>query len=490
MTEVRAGVWRRPATRWALLLGGALAWRMALFVGPMGSDDLAYSEAAHGLLHGEAPFRHGIHGLRTGYVGGIAAFYALFGAGSFSLVLLNLAASLAEVALAGSIARRLLDERAAWIAAILVALLPVHVFHATEAHPDAPLAALTSLAVLLFLRAREADRLWLYAASGLALGAAHLMKESAFFGLAALALLGGRPKPRHLGALAGFLAVLAAEAVLLAAATGDPLYRYHVVRDLQSQAARWVFAVDPMSTPYRLFLDAPLMLLWPLDGDFTYFVFVPLAAAAGAAAILRSRERKLYGLAAWPLALVLLLNFWPVSLVPLRPAMYLFPRVFLVAAVPMCLLAARFLSGLTRPRFAWVGGFLAAVAIPSAIVLHADGRRSSAGARLAYDATRGRAIISDSRTIGLFRIYDGTRETRPLLGWDAQAPGPHDRVVNERWIGQLRSWYGIAPPAGFEDPGGAPAFARRVPGRIRLRPLLAGRVERGAGEEVRVYRFE
>jgi 4-amino-4-deoxy-L-arabinose transferase-like glycosyltransferase len=482
--------WQTRTFRLSALLAGAAAWRVLLFVGPTGSDDLAYSEAARGLLGGEGPFRHGIHGLRTGYVGPIAASYALLGAGPFSLVLPNLAASLSEVALAWAIARRLLGEGPAWIAATLVALLPVHVFHATEAHPDAPAAALASLSVLLFLRAKDSDRLWPYVASGLALGAGHLVKESAFMGLATLAILGGRPKPRSAGVLAGFLAVVAAESLFLAAATGDPLLRYRSIRDLQSVASPWHFTVDRMSTSYRLFLDAPLMLFWPLDGDFPYFAFVPLAALAGALAVLRSRERKLYGLAAWPLALVLLLDFWPITLVPFRPAMYLFPRVFLVAAVPLCVLAARFLAGLSRRRLVLAGGFLAATALPCAAVLHADGRLFSAAARLAYDATRGRAVVSDPRTTGLFRLYDGYSGSRPLLEWDAPVRGPHDRVVNDRWIGQLRSWYGVTPPAGFENPAGTAFFTGLVPGRIRLRPLLAGRVERGAPEEVRIYRLE
>src|SRR6185503_2394937 len=167
--------WQTPAFRWTALLAGALAWRLILFVGAQGSDDLAYSRAAWTVAGGVAPVDQGIHGNRIGYVGLIGALYALFGAGSFSLVLLNLVSSVAEVALARLVAREFLDDEGAWLAAVLVALLPVHVFYATEAHPDLPVAALTTLSALLFLRARKADSAALYLASGLALGSAHLM---------------------------------------------------------------------------------------------------------------------------------------------------------------------------------------------------------------------------------------------------------------------------------------------------------------------------
>src|SRR5262245_57444912 len=144
--------WQSAGFRWGALLGGALAWRLLLFVGAQGSDDLAYSEAAWSVSCLAFPANHGIHGARMGYVGTIGLLYGLFGAGTFSLVVLNLTASVAEVALARLVAREFLDDAGAWLAAILVAVLPAHVFYATEAHPDMPTAALTTLSALLFLR--------------------------------------------------------------------------------------------------------------------------------------------------------------------------------------------------------------------------------------------------------------------------------------------------------------------------------------------------
>lgn len=38
-----------PAARWAVLLGASLAWRLVLFIGPVGSDNLFHSDLAQAL---------------------------------------------------------------------------------------------------------------------------------------------------------------------------------------------------------------------------------------------------------------------------------------------------------------------------------------------------------------------------------------------------------------------------------------------------------
>jgi len=482
--------WQAPAFRWTALLAGALAWRLILFVGVQGSDDLAYSRAAWTVAEGVAPVDQGIHGNRIGYVGFIGALYALFGAGSFALVFLNLLSSVAEVALTRLVAREFLDDEGAWLAAILVALLPVHVFYATEAHPDLPVAALTTLSALLFLRARKADTVSLYLASGLALGAAHLMKETAFMGLAALAALGGRPRRPYLHALAGFAILVAFEMLFFWAAAGDPLHRLRGSGAAQAQIMNSEFYLRTAPTFRRLVADVPAMFLWIGDGNFAYFALLPLIAVAGAVEAWRRRDGPLRGPACWALGLVALLTFWPVTLLPYRPAMVAFPRIYLVAAVPMAVLAASFLRRIPVKAAAPAFGISALLALGAALLLHDDGRRESAGARITHAATTDRPVVSDPRTIEFLRLYDGYRPGRELRPWDKPAPTTsHYRVVNEIWLRNLKNWNDILPPPGFEDPGVAPYRTETIPGRLRLRSLLRGSLEHVGTEELRIYKL-
>jgi 4-amino-4-deoxy-L-arabinose transferase-like glycosyltransferase len=479
-----------PAFRWTALLAGALAWRLVLFVGAQGSDDLAYSRAAWSVAGGIAPVDQGIHGNRIGYVGFMGALYALFGAGSFTLVFLNLASSLAEVALARLIAREFLDDDGAWLAAVLVALLPVHVFYATEAHPDLPVAALTTLSALLFLRAKKAGSFGLYLASGLALGTAHLMKETAFMGLAALAALGGRPRRSALAVVAGFAAVVALEMLFFWSAAGDPLHRLRGTGAAQAQIMNSEFYLRTAPTFRRIAVDVPAMFFWPGDGNFAYFALLPLLAAGGAVLAWRRHDVPLRGPSVWALGQIALLTFWPVTLMPYRPAMVAFPRIFLVAAVPLAILAASFLRRIpfkgALPAFAAA----ALLSLGAALVLRGDARRESAGARMAHAATLDLPVVSDPRTIEFLRFYDGYRPGRPLRTWD-QPPStsPQYRVVNGIWLRNLRTWNDISPPPGFLDPGVAPFRTESIPGRLRLRSLLLGKVERVGEEELRIYRL-
>jgi hypothetical protein len=165
------------------------------------------------------------------------------------------------------------------------------------------------------------------------------------------------------------------------------------------------------------------------------------------------------------------------------------PRVFLPAAVPMAILAAAFLR--RAPRALAAATFLALplVSIPAAVLLHADGDRFTEGARLAYRQLQssGAPVVSDPRTTGLFRLYDGYRDTREWRDWHHAPVLPYYRVVNSRWIAMLGLWYGVRPPPGFEAPNSAPAYEMVLPGRRRWRPLLLGRVEREPEDSVRLY---
>lgn len=477
---------RHTLPRLGWLLAGALAWRLILFVGPQGSDDLAYSEHARALAAGEYAAVPDIFAQRLGYLGPVALVYAILGAGPFQLVLVNLAASLAGVALTFLVARRLLEERGAWIAAAFVALTPVDVHLATEAHTDMPLAALTTASLLLLLQARETEESRRFFAAGLALGLAHLVKESAFLALPVLLLLAGRPWPRIVMVLVGFSAPVLLEAAAYGVALGNPLFRIEATREVQTRAMQALLETS-FGTGTRL-LDACRGLFDPTRSA-SFGLLAPLAVA-GAGLALRGREHRLAPALLWSGILLVLLLLWPITLVPYRPALAPHPRIFQVVVPPMAILAA---FAVLRIRSRAAAGTLLALAglaaVGGAVLKHADARAATAAARLAW-ARLGEApaVVSDPRTCGLFRLYDGYRSPDRWRTWSQPAPRTAAVwVVNETMIGRLRDWYAIEPPAGFPPRDAALVFEERLPTRVRLRSLVSGRGAQAVGDRLALY---
>jgi 4-amino-4-deoxy-L-arabinose transferase-like glycosyltransferase len=483
------GFWRLPKVRWIVLLAAAALWRLILFIGPQGSDDFVYSAYAHDLSRGQLHIVPSIHELRFGFVGPIALCYALFGVSSLSLVAFNLVSSVAEVALTYGLAREFSDEDTSWRAAWIIAILPLEVFFATEAHTDVPLAALCSAALLVFLRARNKDHTWGYFLSGLLLGLGHLVKETAFLELAAFAVLAGRPRLRPLAVLGGFSAVLLAECIFFAAATGHPFYRIHSVASAQAEIMSYSFYESTSPTLRRTLVDFPALLFWPGSVATPFLSFLPFLAAAGSWMAIRQRlpERLVFF---WCIALLVLLNFWPSRLIPYRPAMVAHPRILLVCTPPMAILASCFLGRISLSWARIVGFLFLAVALGNGLIVYFDGRRQSEGARRAFAALpQSGAVVSDPRTRDFLRFYDGYRDRRLWMDWESDPPsGDYIRVVNDTWISFLQGSYGVQPPKRFSVPAAERILEAEVPGRLRIRPLLQGRIERSPAQFVKVER--
>ena len=476
--------WHLPAVRWSALLGGALAWRLLFFIGAQGSDDGVYSDMAHDVLSGSHRIAADVFSTRIGYIGSIAASYGILGVGSFTLVLPNLVFSLAGLALALRLAREFTDEAGAWRTAALLAIFPLDVFFATEAHTDLPLAVFLSGAVLLFLTARKSDRIPGLVAAGVVLGIGHLFKESAFFGLAAMAAVAGKPKLRDAWAIAGFAAVIVVEGVVYGILTGDPLFRFTSIRTAQSQD---VAGLHPSAAATAgLIVSALLQFVNPASVGFAFFGLLPAAALASAGLALRRKEDRLRPVMLWAAVLVLLLIFWPIRLLPYQPALRNHPRIFLLAEVPIAILVADLLRDQRTLRTAAIAGVILVSSVAASLLLRADARRLTEGARLAYDRLPpSGTVVSDPRTTYLFRLYDGYRDTRQWLPWSRTVPaGPHVRVVNETWITQLNWMHGLTPPVGFERPDQAPSATFRIRRRGRLRTMFR---EESPPEEVRIY---
>jgi hypothetical protein len=467
-------------------LAGALAWRLLLFVGPQGSDDGVYSDMARDVLSGTHRLAADVFSTRIGYIASIAASYGIFGAGPFTLVLPNLAFSIAGIVLGYLLAREFTDESGARRTAALLAIFPLDVFFATEAHTDLPLAVFLSGAVLLFLKARKSGSIPTCAAAGVVLGLGHLFKESAFFGLAAMLAVGGKPRPRDAWALAGFAAVIGVESIVYAILTGEPLYRFTATRIAQIQNIADLHRSTPSTA--GLLVSAITQFVNPASVGFAFFGFFPAVALISAAIALKTGQDRLRPVVLWMTLLLALLIFWPIRVIPYQPALWNHPRIFLLAEVPMASLVADLLKEPRRVRSLALTGVLVITSIGLSMILRADARRLTEGARRAYAQLPATGtVVSDPRTTYLFRLYDGYRDTRRWLPWSSPVPpGPHVRVVNETWTAQLRHMHGLVPPPGFERPEVTPTATILVPQRGRMRRLFRSD---SPPEEVRVYRI-
>lgn len=455
---------REFRTRWGWplgIFGGALALRIVFFTGLQGHDDLIYSRVAYALSEGRwEPGEDLVFWLRLGATLPVALLYKLFGVHFLLLVTPNLAASMLLVGLAWRFGRELYSEAAGRAAAIFTALLPMDVFHATESHSDLPQAALATLGIYLLWSAlrQESSRRTLIraAAAGLAFGAAHLVKESAF-----LLVLPFLPRVRdrkawgRLGTAGiAFVAVVAGELLLWGLTSGDPLLRVHAAARTQDL----VLAATPETFASRAcsFLS---MLFNPLGTTFVYTGGL-LALAALAFVWALGRDRQASGwIAFWFAGVLLLLAFWPRSISPYRPVMLLHARVLAPIVVPAALLAGRFLTSV-RPRWAVAGGtVLALLCLVCSTRLHQDAFRFRQGAEWAYTRLQyssGERVVTDVHTAGLLRFMARYKPSFDPVAYTAETPPPPPGTLlldNERWTLLHERWDGVAPPPWFRSGG-------------------------------------
>ena len=292
------GSWRRWA--WPVGIAAvALARRLAFFTGLQGGDDRYYSASAHQLAHGDFSLHSDLFRTRLGYVGPVALLYALFGVHVGCLVAVNLASSMLLVLLAFRWGRELHSEPTGRAAALFVAVLPLDVFHATESHADLPAAAWASLGFYLFWAASRSapapGRTVRAIAGGLALGAAHLTKESAFLLVLPMIPFAFSPQRQRLALVTGgvFAAVILLECALYGVATGDPLYRVHLARQVQAGIPQLGGSFWDRLLSFPLFCVNPSGIgMVYTGGGFT------LSAVALVWALRRDRQRSGW-IAAW-----------------------------------------------------------------------------------------------------------------------------------------------------------------------------------------------
>ncbi len=296
------------------ILALAVLIRQLFFGGPVGSDDVVYLGRTIDVGEGLWTAAHYNGGLRYGYNLPSGAFWAVFGPGMQSANLFSLVSSLLEIVLVYFFAMKIWGVRAAWIAALIMAFLPMHVLGATAIHADPAAALFISLSVVIFYFAEQAKSRLLYFVCGLSVGYVFWVKELIIvyvliFGLYALVYW----RWSNLWFFVGFggLVMLFGHFAIMWATAGDP---FHGFRIYFMQISRDFIGSYKETEPFYYFR----YLLFDVRHTG---LLGPLAALAAVVALVRFRSRLDPGLAFvlwWAAGLLVVFSFTPISLAPFQ----------------------------------------------------------------------------------------------------------------------------------------------------------------------------
>ena len=339
--------------------------RLAFFTGVFGSDEVTYIQSAVDIAEGRwipyfyaGSWRYGVN-LPN------ALSIAWFGTSEIPASLWGFLCSVGEVALVFAFAFRLWGFRAALFAAVVIALLPLHVHLAGRAMADSPLAFFVSLTFVLFWIAEQKRRSALYFAAGLAAGFVFWIKESVpiFCAVFALyALLQGKWNFKWLWMALGAALMVGANCLLFWSITGDPLHIFHVIRD-KADLIHTVL-VNGASSPWYyfryLFLDIKhvWIMAYLASGGMVLWAMAWLGQ--------RSCDKATGYVVLWAIGLLVVFSLTPLSLHPLllitKQTNYM-----MIFMAPLCLLAGYGLARLPR----MVAGVILSIFVSGALVLGA-----------------------------------------------------------------------------------------------------------------------
>lgn len=413
-----------------VVLGLALAVRLAFMPGIHASDDLLYRFHAHDMVTGDyVPEGH--FKARVAFVAPLALCEELFGVNEVAAKLFPVACGLLEVAAVFWIGAMLAGRTAALAAGIVAATVPNAVFWGGLTQPDMPASAFMALAAAFWIRGSGP-------AAGLAAGMAYLQRESSvliWFFFAAAWMMRRAPLRMLLTAGACSVAVLAVEMLYFWKVRGDPFGRFHAVTGPSySMDVLDLYIPDLVR---RLTTELPSMMFNPLDSQFPYFAATFLLLPAAAVG-LRGDRRGLLPMLWWT-ALFAAILFFPIKLDPYRPAVVghvknLQPLVAPAAVAIGVWVAAR--------RRAWAAVVAAtAIGLLGCWILQADSARRVEGPRLAWRFVqeRGGRCVTDPRTERLFTYWNKFGEGARPFPRDIE-PGTLV-VIDELWNAFLERTY-------------------------------------------------
>lgn len=313
----------------------AVLVRIVFFSGASGSDDVIYVSKGLDLMQGNWAVSHYVGGQRYGIHIPMAVFMSVFGTTTFTSNLWPLVASIGEIILVWWFAMRMYGSRIAWLCALIIATLPLHVTYAGRLLADPPLTLFISASFAFFIIAESTRQRKYYVLAGIAVGLTFWVKPAVtpllfpVFLVYVAYLRAFRREWLWLVASAAFVA--ASYWILMASLSGDPWF---VVNTRTVALNKSVFLAQdnsPWTYFHYLFVDVKhTFLLGPL-------------ATLGLVFILRSRQRRREQtdqlVLLWAVGLLAILSFTVISLSPFQ----FIPKqsnYILIFVAPFSLLAA------------------------------------------------------------------------------------------------------------------------------------------------------
>lgn len=334
---------------------------------PLERDEGEYAYAGRLILDGEPPYRLAYNMKFPGTYYSYAVILAVFGSTPRNIHTGLLVVNIASICLLYLIARRLLDDAAAGVSALVFAVLSLDRWSlGVFAHATHFVVVAALLGLWLLLRAIDDDRLALLAAAGASFGIAVLMKQQGVFFLpaAALYLLWREIRVRRSSGR-----VAAVRAAILLGGAAVPLAILIVLFSIQGVLSAFWFWTFQYASEYVS--QVPLSgfassLRHGFDAISTRTLGLWLLAGAGATALWWSD---------WPRATRVLVSLLLVaSFLCVCPGFY-FRRHYFIAMFPVvALLAAVATVGIARANthfLARSGGLVAAAVLAAAIAWYA-----------------------------------------------------------------------------------------------------------------------
>jgi 4-amino-4-deoxy-L-arabinose transferase-like glycosyltransferase len=359
----RAG-WRD----WLLLMGAALALRLAFYTGFFGSDEVTYTESAFNLLHGNWSVDEYVGANRYGVNLPVAGFALLFGQNEFAAALYSLVCSLAEVALVFGIGRRMIGTRAALLGAAVLAFLPIHVHSAGRLMADAPLALAITASFLCFWLGEARGRSAAFACAGLAAGFAFWIKPHAMIYLLVFLtypLVFRRWNWQWGWMVVAFVVVVLANCLLFWALTGNPLFLIDAMRARQTSGylESGMVSGEIVNSPwyYLNYLFLRVYHTWLAAYAALFAIALWMGRRSGRSASTAPANSYLVW---WGAGLVLLFSLFVVSW---RPLVFIPKQTnyMLIFVAPLCLLAG---DALARLKGGWLVAVGAMLLVPSVLL--------------------------------------------------------------------------------------------------------------------------
>ncbi len=394
---------------WALIIAlVAVISAAAGWTGFIASDDELYYQGALRWAAGE-PFAGDNHWTtRFPLVLTLAGMVKLAGPNVMALHLAAILWFAIFVAMGTLLARRIAGERGGWFGGLMLAALPLNALGASIVNCDLPEATFLMLGAWLLIGELERPRLLRCVLAGAALGMAMLCRETAVLALSGFGILFlmGRPFPRWaiFAAGCGAALVLIGEAAFQWAMTGDPLHRYGLAFNHDSDLNR--AANEEGNLLVHPAIDPLLVLLINNEFVLLFWLAIPATLSLLGSGFDWRRFAPVLAMGAASFLLVALLS----------TKLVLNPRYFTPTATAAAILVGAWLARMPARRGATLLALVVLLNVGMMTLQNNHPRFASEALTEAAAADPARAVTSDTDTVTRARqrlLWAGLDNVRP-----------------------------------------------------------------------------